>query len=35
LNETGTVKVEVKVTYTPTGGVPNTQKRRIKLVKRP
>jgi hypothetical protein len=36
LNDTGKAKVRVKVTYTPTGdlpGVPNTQRKRIKLVK--
>jgi hypothetical protein len=33
LNETGKAKVKVKVTYTPTGGDPNTQPKRIKLIK--
>jgi hypothetical protein len=35
LNTSGKVKVNAEVTYTPTGGLPNTQPRRIKLVKRP
>jgi hypothetical protein len=35
LNETGKVKVKAKVTFTPTGGAPNTKSKRIKLVKRP
>jgi hypothetical protein len=34
LDRTGTVKVKAKVTYTPTGGDPNTQSKRIKLIKR-
>jgi hypothetical protein len=37
LNKTGKVKVKVKVTYTPTGdlpGVPNTQTKRVKLIKK-
>jgi hypothetical protein len=34
LNETGKVKVNPKVTYTPTGGDPSTQSRRLKLKKR-
>jgi hypothetical protein len=34
LNNTGKAKVEANVTYTPDGGVPNTQSKRIKLKKR-
>jgi len=34
LNRTGRVKVKAKVTFTPTGNVPNTRSRRIKLVKK-
>jgi hypothetical protein len=34
LDGSGTVTVKAKVTYTPSGGVPNTKPRRIKLVKR-
>jgi hypothetical protein len=34
LNRTGKVKVKAKVTYTPTGGEPNTEAKQIKLVKR-
>jgi hypothetical protein len=34
LDGTGTVKVKPKVTYTPSGGLPNTKARRIKLSKR-
>jgi hypothetical protein len=34
LDRTGSVKVKVKVTYTPTGGSPNTETKRIKLIKR-
>jgi hypothetical protein len=34
LNETGKVKVKPKITYTPTGGDPRTQSRRLKLKKR-
>jgi hypothetical protein len=34
LNETGKVKLNVAVTYTPTGGDPNTQSRKLKLKKR-
>jgi hypothetical protein len=34
LDRTGNVKVKVKVTYTPTGGSPSTQTKRIKLIKR-
>jgi virginiamycin B lyase len=30
----GNVKVEVEVTYTPTGGSPNTEDKKLKLVKR-
>ena len=33
LSRAGRVKVKAKVTYTPTGGVPKTKTRRIKLVK--
>ena len=31
LNETGKVKVKVKVTFTPTGGAPNTESKKVKL----
>ena len=34
LNDTGKVKVKSKITYTPTGGAPNTQSRKVKLRKR-
>jgi hypothetical protein len=34
LNKTGKVKVNPKVTYTPTGGDPSTQSKRLKLKKR-
>jgi plastocyanin len=34
LNRRGKAKVEAEVTYTPDGGEPNTQSKRIKLVKR-
>jgi hypothetical protein len=34
LNRTGKVKVRGNVTYTPTGGEPNTEAKQIKLVKR-
>ena len=34
LNRKGKVKVVANVTYTPTGGSPNTQSQRIKLIKR-
>jgi len=34
LNETGKVKVKPKITYTPTGGDPSTQSRKVKLKKR-
>jgi hypothetical protein len=34
LNVTGKVKVKPKLTYTPTGGDPSTQSRRLKLKKR-
>jgi hypothetical protein len=34
LNETGKVKLTVAVTYTPTGGKPNTQSIKVKLKKR-
>jgi hypothetical protein len=37
LNKTGKAKVKVKVTYTPTGdlpGIPNTQTKRVKLIKK-
>lgn len=33
LNETGKVKVKPKITFTPTGGDPNTQSRKLKLKK--
>jgi len=33
LNETGRVRVKLKVTYTPTGGDPSTQSRKLKLRK--
>lgn len=33
LNETGKVKIKPKVTYTPTGGDPSTQSRKLKLKK--
>ncbi len=35
LNRSGKVKVKAHVTYTPTGGGPNTKSKRIRLVKRP
>jgi hypothetical protein len=34
LNETGKVKLSVAVTYTPTGGSPNTQSVKVKLKKK-
>jgi streptogramin lyase len=34
LNRDGKVKLNAKITYTPTGGSPNTQSRLIKLIKR-
>jgi hypothetical protein len=34
LNETGKVKVTPKITFTPTGGMPRTQSRKLKLKKR-
>jgi hypothetical protein len=34
LNETGKVKLNVAITYTPTGGSPNTQSVKVKLKKR-
>jgi hypothetical protein len=34
LNETGKVKLNVAVTYTPTGGSPNTQTTKVKLKKK-
>jgi hypothetical protein len=34
LNRTGKVKVKAKVTYTPTGGTPNTRSKTIRLVKK-
>jgi hypothetical protein len=34
LNRKGKAKVEAKVTFTPTGGAPNTEGKKIKLVKR-
>jgi len=33
LNETGKVKLNLAITYTPTGGDPNTQSVRVKLKK--
>ena len=33
LNETGKVKLNVAVTYTPTGGDPSTQSVKVKLKK--
>jgi hypothetical protein len=33
LNESGTVTVRPRVTYTPTGGDPSAQSRRVKLKK--
>jgi hypothetical protein len=33
LNETGKVKLNVAVTYTPTGGDPSTQSIKVKLKK--
>ena len=33
LNETGKVTVKPKITYTPTGGDPNTQSIKVKLMK--
>jgi hypothetical protein len=33
LNETGKVKVNPKITYTPTGGDPTTQSIKVKLKK--
>jgi hypothetical protein len=35
LSNTGTVRVKAKVTYTPTGGLPNTKTKQIKLVELP
>ena len=34
LNETGKVKLNVAITYTPTGGVPSTQSLKVKLKKK-
>ncbi|MEO8092106.1 MAG: hypothetical protein ABI726_05305, partial [bacterium] len=34
LNRKGSVKVTASVTYTPTGGVPTTQEKQVKLVKK-
>lgn len=34
LNEVGKVKVKPKITFTPTGGDPNTRSRKLKLTKR-
>jgi hypothetical protein len=34
LSEAGEVKVKPKVTFTPTGGDPSTQARKLKLQKR-
>ena len=33
LNDAGKVKVEAEVTFTPTGGSPNTEDKKLKLVK--
>ena len=33
LNETGTVKLTPRITYTPTGGDPATQSKKLKLKK--
>jgi type 1 fimbria pilin len=35
LNRAGKVKVKVNVTYIPTGGDPNTESKRVKLIKKP
>ena len=34
LRKTGKAKVVAKVTYTPDGGEPNTEKERLKLIKK-
>ena len=34
LNRDGTVKLNAKITYTPTGGSPKTQPKQIKLIER-
>jgi hypothetical protein len=34
LNSIGKVKLNVAITYTPTGGSPNTQSVKVKLIKR-
>jgi hypothetical protein len=34
LKKTGSVTVKATVTYAPTGGSPNSQTKRIKLIKR-
>jgi hypothetical protein len=34
LNRTGKVKLRLKITYTPTGGLANIKKKRVKLIKR-
>jgi hypothetical protein len=34
LDQSGTAKVKVRVTYTPTGGAANTQPKRVKLIKK-
>ena len=34
LNETGKVKLNVAITYTPTGGSPSTDSTKVKLRKR-
>jgi hypothetical protein len=34
LNESGTLKVKISVVYTPTGGDPSTQTKRLNLKKR-
>ncbi len=34
LKKKGKVKVKVKVTFTPTGGRPNTETKKVKLVRK-
>jgi hypothetical protein len=34
LNKTGKAKVKARVTFAPTGGVPATQTKRVKLIKK-
>jgi hypothetical protein len=34
LNDTGKVRLNVAITYTPTGGSPNTQSVKVKLKKK-